>query len=85
MRPDNHLTGRNGCPLCSVKHSIWEKDVLEYIKSLETDVISGEKKILCGKELDIFITNKKIEQKQNVSFGKNNKRKKKWSFFIPYF
>ena len=60
VRPDNHLTGRNGCPLCSVKHSMWEKDVLEYIKSLETDVISGEKKILCGKELDIFIPNKKI-------------------------
>ena len=60
VRPDNHLTGRNGCPLCSVKHSIWEKDVLEYIKSLETDVISGEKKYYVVKNWTFLSLIKKL-------------------------
>ena len=60
VRPDNHLTGRNGCPSCSVNHSMWEKEVLNYVRELEPNTISGDKDILYGKELDIFIPSKKI-------------------------
>lgn len=61
VRPDNHLTGRNGCPQCSTSHSIWEKEVFKFIsEELGIESILGDKIMLDGKELDIFVPSKMI-------------------------
>lgn len=55
VRPDNHLTGRNGCPMCSNNHSNWEIEILNFIRSIGVDCVSGERNIIDGKEIDIFL------------------------------
>lgn len=60
VRPDNHLTGRNGCPHCSNNHSSWETELFEFINTLGVECINGDRSILDGKELDIFIPSIKV-------------------------
>lgn len=57
----NRKAGK-GCPSCSNNTSKAELEICEYIQSLipNEEVRSGDKKLLKGKELDIYIPSKKI-------------------------
>jgi len=60
QRCDSHRNG-NGCAKCSNNGvSNNEKEVTNFIKSLNIDMIENNKSILNGKELDIYIPSKKI-------------------------
>lgn len=60
--PDKHLQG-NGCPKCSHHVSNSEIEVQKFVKSIGCEIETNNRKILNGKELDIFIPslNKAIE------------------------
>ena len=61
VRPDNHLSGRSGCPKCSNSHSMWEKEIYGFIvEELEIDATLGDRTLLDGKELDILIPSKMV-------------------------
>lgn len=64
---DNHLRGRNGCMHCAPHgFSEQEKQIVNYIKSKEINVIENSRDILpSGKELDIYIPNKHIAIEYN--------------------
>lgn len=72
----NHLQGC-GCPKCSNTISQGEDMIKNYIESLNFNVISKNRDILNGKELDIYITEKKIAIEfdglrwHNEQFGKD--------------
>lgn len=53
---NEHLRGR-GCPICGMHVSHAEEEIVEYIKSLigEKNVISRDRSVLDGRELDIYI------------------------------
>ena len=53
-RGDNHLNG-HGCPNCPKPISQWEREVNEFIQSLGVETITSDRKVLEGKEIDIFI------------------------------
>lgn len=58
MSPNNHLKGEE-CPKCNSNYSRIEKEVLKFVSSVfETE--EGNRKILEGNELDIYIPEKKI-------------------------
>ena len=61
QRPDNHLSGA-GCPSCSHTFSNEEEEVSNFIKSIvgEENVISKDRSILNGKEIDIYVPSKQI-------------------------
>lgn len=50
--PDNHLKG-HGCPKCANVKSQPEKDIIDTLKPLVCE--QGNRKVLNGKEIDIFI------------------------------
>ena len=60
--PRNHLSGQ-GCPKCKSIISKPEIEVQEFVKSLGFEIETNNRKILNGKELDIYIPslNKAIE------------------------
>ena len=57
----DHLAG-HGCPKCAILESNAEREIYEYICSLvgSDNVIKKDRKILNGKEIDIFIPNLNI-------------------------
>lgn len=55
----DHLHGV-GCPRCTHIKSANEIEIFEHIKKYFPDAINGDKNILNGKELDIFIPSKNI-------------------------
>lgn len=57
----NHLMGQ-GCPKCFFEKSNFEKELLEYIKTLlpNKEIIENDRSILNGKEIDIYIPELKI-------------------------
>lgn len=57
----NHLMGA-GCPLCFKEKSNVEREILEFITELvgEENVITNDRKVLDGKEIDIFLPNYNI-------------------------
>ena len=57
--PAAHLSGQ-GCPICAQRENKKEQELKDYIKSLGFDFIENDRKILNGKELDIYIPDKKI-------------------------
>ena len=59
QRPYEHLQNR-GCPKCSHICSRAEQDIMKFIEGCNVSVISKNKDILNGKELDIYIPEKKI-------------------------
>lgn len=71
------------CPTCFKGKSFFEKEVLDYVKSVlpeGTDVIENDKTILNGKELDIYIPSRKFAIECNGLYwhgevgGNKNKR-----------
>ena len=59
--PWHHMKG-NGCPKCVSPTSKAEREICEYVKSIvgEDNVISNDRIILKGKEIDIYIPSLKI-------------------------
>lgn len=49
------------CYVCyPVTKSNWELEVLEYVKKLYSDTVSGDRTILMPKEIDVYVPSKKI-------------------------
>src|SRR5699024_9676111 len=61
---DDVSSGRSNCPHCSNSVSKAEKELLEYVESLGFEAKS-DRKILKGKELDIFIPEKNVAIEYN--------------------
>lgn len=60
QEPGNHIQGQ-GCKKCFMDKSNIEREVFEYIKKIYNgEVIENNRKILEGKEIDIFIPDLKI-------------------------
>lgn len=55
----NLLQG-HGCPKCAVTQSNGEKELIDFIRSITDDVITGDRTILNGKELDIYIPSRNL-------------------------
>ena len=60
VTPCNHIQNLSGCPKCANLVSKWENDVYGYITSLGVDAEQSNRKILNGKEIDIYIPEMKI-------------------------
>jgi len=54
MTPCNHIQNQAGCPKCAHQQSKSEKEIYEYIKSLNVFCEEGDRGILKGKEIDVF-------------------------------
>lgn len=50
----------HGCPFCSNLRSTQETVLYEFLKTLFPDSVSGNRSVLSGKELDIYIPSKKL-------------------------
>lgn len=57
--PSMHNIGQ-GCPMCFKSSSKAEKEVYSFIKSLSKDSIRNDRKILKGKEIDVYVPSKKL-------------------------
>lgn len=58
--PDSHLHG-HGCPKCGNQISNGEEEILHYLESISnTEIKTRDKSVLKGKELDIYIPEKKV-------------------------
>lgn len=70
--PWHHLSGC-GCPQCSHYSSKAETEIYDYIvNELHfTDAIQGEKRVLKGKEIDIYIPSKKVGIEYNGLYWHN--------------
>lgn len=76
QRANDHLNG-HGCPICGNNISIGEKEIEDYIKSLNTEVITNVRGILCDKkEIDIFIPQHNIAIEYNGLKWHSNEFKK---------
>ena len=66
----NCLTGHSGCPNCSTRSSIAEKEIYQWIKSLCPDAVASDRSVLKalgkgGQELDIYVPSKKVAIEYN--------------------
>ena len=59
QRPNDHLHGQ-GCPICGKIISHSEDEIFGFVKRICPDAEQGNRTILDGKELDIYIPSKKI-------------------------
>lgn len=58
--PDSHLHG-HGCPKCGNQISNGEEEILHYLESISNaEIKTRDKSVLNGKELDIYIPEKKV-------------------------
>lgn len=73
--PDNHISKNHGCPKCiSIKSKI-ESEVYDFIKyNISTDVEFSNRKILSGKELDIYIPELKTAIEYNGLYWHSDMR-----------
>ena len=56
VRPDNHLSGRNGCPHCTAEQSKWEKEINDFLKDNGIEITENVRNILDnGYELDAYV------------------------------
>lgn len=55
VSPNNHIGNGSGCPKCINPISKWEQEVFDFISSLDIECEQSNRKILNGKEIDIFI------------------------------
>lgn len=63
QRANNHIHLGNGCPICAklIQTSKPEKEIFDFIKNnYNKEIISHDRKILNGKEIDIFLPDLKI-------------------------
>ena len=59
MRYNNFQSGQR-CPMCSKHHSKAELEIYKLVRSYFPDTISGDRKILNGLELDVYVPSKNI-------------------------
>ena len=76
QKPSYHLSG-NGCQKCAVLESKWEQEVYEFIKGMYNDAINGERSILEGFEIDVYVPSKKIGFECDGLFWHNELNKEK--------
>ena len=64
---DNSRLDKVVCRQCNPKQttSQGELELLEFVRSLEPDVISGDREILGGRELDVLVPNKRVAFEYN--------------------
>ena len=53
--PNNHVSKKQDCPKCSIRYDKSESEIKNFINSLNIITIENDRKILNGKELDIYI------------------------------
>lgn len=70
--PDKHLQG-NGCPKCTYPYSKAETEIFEYVKNVvgEENVLTHDRTVLKGRELDIFIPSKNVAIEYNGLYWHN--------------
>jgi hypothetical protein len=67
--PDNHISKKSGCPLCTNGISIQEVGFIDYIKSLYNgEIITNTRSIITPYELDVYIPNMKIAFEYNGTY-----------------
>lgn len=59
QKSNDHLFG-HGCPICGKTYSQPEIDIFEFVKELCPDAEHGNRKILDGYELDVYVPSKKL-------------------------
>lgn len=67
QRANDHLNG-HGCPHCGNNKSLGENEIIDYIKSLNASVNAGNRSILNGNELDIYLPSFSIGIEYNGLF-----------------
>jgi hypothetical protein len=72
QRIGNHLNKQYGCPKCNNQSSKAEKIIVKFLQKY-TEVIEGDKKILEGKELDIYLPNYNIAIEFNGLYWHSDK------------
>lgn len=66
------------CPKCDhSQSSLMEKDILQFVKNLGFECIANERKILDGKELDIYVPQKKLAIEFDGTYWHNSTLKDK--------
>ena len=76
QRANDHLNG-HGCPVCGNNISINETEIANFIKNLGLDVISKDRNVLKGKEIDIFVPSKNIGIEYDGLYWHSNEFKDK--------
>lgn len=76
--PDEIINSKRKCPTCSRGNntSKGEKELLEFIKSLRFEVITNNRAILDGKELDIYIPELKLAIEYNGVYWHSDEKAK---------
>ncbi len=65
-KPNNHTSCKSGCPKCANSVSKPEFEIIDFIKNLiPYNIINSDRCVLNGKELDIYIPEKKIAIEYN--------------------
>ena len=77
IRVDMFMRGIR-CGKCDVKWSIEEKELAEYIQSLNIEIVENDRKLISPKEIDILIPSKKIAIEYCGLYwhGENNEKDK---------
>lgn len=76
---NDHSDG-HGCPSCGMSSSAGEREVLEFVSSIVPGVESRNRKILDGREIDIFIPDLKIGIEYNGLFSHSEERGKDYKY-----
>ena len=71
--PDNHLAKKQGCPKCSSIGSKQESFIKDILDEYNVIYKNNDRKMLNGKELDVFIPNKNIAIELNGIYWHNEK------------
>jgi hypothetical protein len=70
---NNHVSKKQNCPKCSIKYDKTENEIKKFIKSFDFDIIENSRKIINGKELDIYIPSHKIAIEFNGLYWHSDK------------
>ena len=81
QRAYEHLQGR-GCPKSSHTCSNAEQELTDFVNELCGFVITKDKEILNGKELDIYIPNKKLAIEYDGLVWHSEKFNKQWDYHL---
>lgn len=71
----NSLLQGHGCPYHNVNSSLKEKEIAEYIKSKGFEVLQNGRTVLDGKELDIYVPERKLAIEFDGVFWHNENNK----------
>jgi len=81
QRPDSHIAGK-GCSKCFSGHSKGEKEVVGFLKEIGVVLIENERTILEGKELDIYIPDKKTAIEFNGLYWHSEEKGKSKNYHL---